>query len=484
MTTLLSIVPIAVAVAVLVAGRGTLIAALSGAGAALLSALIAIATPGIALHFGQLAASETLDLVTLAGEVLAILLFGMVLAQLLEAIGALQTISARIRSLLPDPVVGAGLIVFGVVPFVESVTGYGIGLTAGIPLLRRLGFSIRTSAFLGLLGLIAVPWGALGPGTAVAAQLTGLGLQELGVGSAWANALPVIIVCALTTAFTRAWQSLPGLLGLVAAAGCLWGGILAANMLIGTPLAGVLGSLLVIAVLLAGCLFSRRSRPESSPGRLAPALLPYAVLTVGLLLASGAAALWPSPVTALLSAPPVWLAIACAVAGRMLAARAPVAEVVGAAARAWIPVGVATAGFMLLGWLMTDTGMTEVIGAGLARIGIGFAPTLTALGSVLTGSNTGANAMFASTVGAMAATTGTGLLPAVAMSNVAGSFAALATPPRVALALSLAASTADDGSSAPPAGVQLAQMERSVLIWSLLTAFGTAALVGVVLQLL
>ncbi|MCT1657312.1 L-lactate permease [Brevibacterium luteolum] len=484
MTTLLSILPIAVAVAVLVAGRGTLIAALSGAGAALLSALIATATPGISLHFGQLAASETLDLVILAGEVLAILLFGMVLAQLLEAIGALQTISARIRSLLPDPIVGAGLIVFGVVPFVESVTGYGIGLTAGIPLLRRLGFSICTSAFLGLLGLIAVPWGALGPGTAVAAQLTGLGLQELGVGSAWANALPVVIVFALTTAITRAWRSLPGLVGLIAAAVCLWGGILTANILIGTPLAGVLGSLLVIAVLLTGCLLSRRGQPEPVPGRLAPALLPYAVLTVGLLLASGAAALWPSPMTAVLSAPPVWLAIACAVAARMLASRASAAEVVGTAARAWIPVGVATAGFMLLGWLMTDTGMTEVIGAGLARIGIGFAPALTALGSVLTGSNTGSNAMFASTIAAMAATTGTGLLPAVAMSNVAGSFAALATPPRVALALSLAATTADDDGSAAPDSAEKAQLERSVLIWSLLTAFGTAGLVGVVLQLL
>ncbi|RAF15192.1 L-lactate permease, partial [Burkholderia multivorans] len=103
-----------------------------------------------------------------------ILLFGIMLASILEASGAMRALSGWVEATVPSRSIGVALVVFGIVPFAESVTGFGIGVTIGVPVLRRLGCSIRHSALFGLLGVVAVPWGALGPGTTVAAALADL----------------------------------------------------------------------------------------------------------------------------------------------------------------------------------------------------------------------------------------------------------------------------------------------------------------------
>ena len=124
-------------------------------------------------------------------------------------------ISAWVESAAPSRSLGVALVVFGLVPFAESVTGFGIGVTIGVPVLRLLGCSLRQSAILGLLGLIAVPWGALGPGTTVAAALAGLDVDALGTATAWLNAIPVIIVANSVILIMR-----PGLVSALGDRGC------------------------------------------------------------------------------------------------------------------------------------------------------------------------------------------------------------------------------------------------------------------------
>ena len=177
------------------------------------------------------------------------------------------------------------LVVFGLVPFAESVTGFGIGVTVGVPLLLRLGHDVRRAAVLSLLGLVAVPWGALGPGTLVAADLAGLSLLDVGVRSALLS-LPVMLGSALTCWLVlRRGAERPGrlLAHLVAAALLLNGGILAANLLMGTPPAGIVGSLLVILVHLVAFKIAGSLVPAGP--QVLRSLLPYGVLTAGLLLA-------------------------------------------------------------------------------------------------------------------------------------------------------------------------------------------------------
>lgn len=54
-------------------------------------------------------------------------------------------------------------------------------MTIGIPLLAHFGLSPRKVAVVGLLGLCAVPWGSMGPGTLIAASMSGFSFHDLGV---------------------------------------------------------------------------------------------------------------------------------------------------------------------------------------------------------------------------------------------------------------------------------------------------------------
>lgn len=442
MTALLAAAPILLAFAVLLLGRPATWAAAAGLAAAVLVAVLAFPAPLPALT------ASAADYAPLVVEVLLILLFGMALARLLEASGAMAILSTGLRAVSTSRAGGTALLVFGVVPFAESVTGYGIGVTVGVPVLVHLGHSVPRAALLGLLGLIAVPWGALGPGTAVAASLAGLGLDELGVATALVNVIPVLVAVVAVSILCGARTDLRVAVPQAVGGLVLFAGVLGANLLFGTPPAGILGSLAVIAVLLGWARLRGAAAPRVP--HMLRAALPYLVLTAGVLGAQLLAGLRAAWWTELLASPPVWLALACAVA--VPAAPGPVdgPAVLARAARAWVPVGAATGLFMVLGWLMTTTGMSTAIGSALAVLGAAPGPVLLALGGILTGSNTGANAMFAGTVAALAESTGGSTLGLVALGNAAGAFANIATPPRVALAVQIGAGDAprDDAARA------------------------------------
>ncbi|WP_291794080.1 L-lactate permease [Brevibacterium sp.] len=483
LTAALAALPVLLTAAVLLAGRGSLLAA-------------SVATPAAAVlalwQFrpeAETARSSFLDYAPVLAEVLLILLFGMVLAQLLQASGAMRRIGDWLLASSPSLGAGTALVVLGIVPFAESVTGFGIGVTVGVPLLAHMGHGIVRAAVLGLCGLVMVPWGALAPGTTVAASLTGLDLTELGIATAGVNVVPLVVVAAVTAALSHvsgagrqrserqhSGRALLATLGWTAlAAVVLGGGVLAANIVLGTPPAGVLGSGAVICVLLV--LFRLRGTRAAADAALGRALLPYGVLTAGLLLAQlvtrGLAEALPAWLAHGLAAPPLWLAIGAGTAfvlmHRAQAAPAvtdPPAQALRRGLRAWLPVGTATGLFMLMGWVMTVSGMSAAIGTALAGLGPGAAPVLSAVGGVLTGSNTGANAMFASTTAVLAESADASVLVLVAAGNAAASISTLAAPSRVAMAAALAAS-AQDAASAQEAPGDAARRERAVLLRAL-----------------
>ncbi|GAA1506526.1 L-lactate permease [Brevibacterium permense] len=425
MAAVLALTPILIAIVLLLLKQSSWVAAL--AGGVLAAGLVAFVFPTPA----SVLVESGIDYFPLILEVALILLFGMLLARLLESAGSMSQISSWVESLSPGRPLGVALVVFGIVPFAESVTGFGIGVTVGVPILHHLGCTLRQSAILGLLGLIAVPWGALGPGTTVAAALAGLDVDELGLATAWINAIPVIIVAIAVVAIMR--PSAASALGIIGSGALMWAGILASSSVIGMAPSGIIGSLIVI--LLLGALFMIRKRATGLTRRLGVAVLPYGVLTVGLLLARALDAALPSTVTQIIASPPFWLAAACLIAAITVAGRR---EVTVAAVRSWIPIGVGTAAFMLMGWIMTTTGMSEAIGSLLPAGLILLTPWLNSIGAVLTGSNTGANSMFTGTLTAAAASSQVSALPVVAAGNAAGSLAALAAPPRVAMAVQIA----------------------------------------------
>ncbi|GAA1495543.1 L-lactate permease [Paeniglutamicibacter kerguelensis] len=405
----------------------------------------------VALVFFPAGPGKWLDAGVLFGptiiEVLLILFGGVLLSRITTETGAMASISGWLGRSASHPQAGTVLVVFGLVPFAESVTGFGIGVTVGVPLLLRLGHDVRRAAVLSLLGLVAVPWGALGPGTLVAADLAGLSLQDMGVRSALLSP-PVMLGSALTCWLVlRRGAERPGrlLAHLVAAALLLNCGILAANLLMGTPPAGIVGSLVVILVHLAAFKIAGSLVPAGP--QVLRSLLPYGVLTAGLLLARLATMGMDASLSKrALASGGVWLLIACLVAHHLAPERGTNARPLGsrmhAAYRSWIPVGVTTGAFTVLGAILALSGMGQELGSTLAAMGPAYlvlGPIAGGFAGFISGSNTGANSMLAATQAQAALAMGSSVLQLVAASNVAASMATMLAPSRILLAYEMAA---------------------------------------------
>ncbi|MDN5878766.1 L-lactate permease [Arthrobacter sp. 179] len=430
-------------------------------------------------------------------EILLILYAGVLLSRIMSTTGAMASISGWLRSSAPSRRTGTLLVVFGIVPFAESVTGFGIGVTVGVPILRLIGHSVPRSTIFSLLGLLAVPWGALGPGTLLASELSGTSLLEVGIRSAIIS-LPVMLGAALLVTFLLRHEGSVGRLfgGAVASALLLWAGILGANILLGTPLAGVMGSLFPIAGHLL--VYRWRGSLVAAGWVVARAALPYAVMAAGLLTTRAVVSSLGETQLGLraISSPATWLVCACLVAhfgpGQRNGSGGPETRLRRRAASAfgtWLPVGVVTFCFTVLGSVLASTGMGAELGTALAAMGGSYlviAPAVNALAGFITGSNTAANAMLTATQTQVATELGSSVLQMVAATNVAASMATMAAPSRLLLAYELAVATpvgAPTGGGAGGRPEDPLDAESAVNRWVLPRIFGLLIVVSAVLGL-
>lgn len=376
-------------------------------------------------------------------EVALILLGGVTLATALSATGARDHIAEWLEQIGSgaDRVPTILLLVFGLTPFMESVTGFGLGVAITAPLLVRIGLSPVKAVVAGLLGLVLVPWGSLGPGTLVAAELGGQDFAELGYWSALLS-LPVLVVSMVAVLVVVNSVPSPRLLALcTAVVTTQWGSLVAANTLGGTSPAGIISSAAVIALLLVVARLRHGPLPAVTR-ELRLAVVPFAVLLVGIL---GATALLTiaAPLSALdwTTSPALWVIVAALVAVRVFPAQdqdQDRSRLLGTALRTWVPVAGNAIVFMLIGIVMATTGMAAHLAQLATHTGEGFlalVPVFGALGGYLTGSNTGAAAMLSTATTGAATGLGADPLVALAGQNVTGSFAIIVSPPRVALAV-------------------------------------------------
>jgi lactate permease len=162
-----------------------------------------------------------------SAQVLYVLFGGLLLYNLLSAGGAVAAVSRYLGRLEPDRVALAAGVVIGVAPFFESVTGFGVAVVISAPILLAAGFTPLRAAVLASWGQCAVPWGALGVGTVIGANLAGMGFGTLSDVSALLSIplFPVYGVAAVAVAGGWAGVRRRGaesiVLGLVAGAGTL-----------------------------------------------------------------------------------------------------------------------------------------------------------------------------------------------------------------------------------------------------------------------
>ncbi|NIF86509.1 L-lactate permease [Comamonas sp. Tr-654] len=435
----ISALPVATVIAVLLVGWRSLHAAALGVAVALLVIAAAFAQPASTwLAAGMHWAPVLLEVLLIVGG-------GLLLSEVLRESGAQKALADWLLARAGSGTGAVLLVVHGITPFAESVTGFGVGVTIGIPLLAHFGLPPRKVVLIGLLGLCAVPWGSMGPGTLVAATMAGLPFKELGQASALVSVIPFVITgmaaAALASAPGRRWPALlQGLLsGLL-----LTAAVALMNTLAGTAPAGALGALLVVGWHLLRLRVSQTDAdkpPLSAPGRRA--LAAYALLLGGVLAAAALLRSLDLPAALHgLASPGLWLLVAAVFFTRGRPARPSLEKVW----RSWLQVAPVTALFIVLGVLMAVSGMAAQLAQALARSGplyLFAAPFVGALGGFVTGSNTGANAMFAATQAEIAHALGAPLLPFMAVHNVSASLLLMASPGKVEMAVQLLAQGAD-----------------------------------------
>ena len=370
------------------------------------------------------------------GTVLYVLFGGLLLYNVLSAGGAIESVSRFLGRLEPEKDALAVAVVVGVAPFFESVTGFGVAVVISAPILLAAGFSPLRAAVLSSWGQCAVPWGALGVGTVIGADLSGMSFEALSDWSA-ALSLPLFPVYAVAAvALAGGW---PGVrrrgieaLGLGLLAGI---GTLLASVYTVPELSGAAGGLASTAGFLGPRW--RQFRGLDVPVR---ALLPYGFLLALLLAVNGielvktlAENLGP-----VFAGPGLPLLLSSAFAAALLGLEGRgVATAVAGTFRQWLPTAGAVLTFVLAGQVVASSGAAAILASGATVFGGSYpavAPVIGALGGWLTGSNAASNALFMPLQIEAARDLGVSEPLTAAAQNVSGSHASLLAPQRVILA--------------------------------------------------
>lgn len=405
------------------------------------------------------------------GAVVFVLFGGLLLYNVLAAGGAVERVSRFLAQVEPERAGLALLVVLGAAPFFESVTGFGVAVVISAPILLSAGFSPLRAAALASWGQLLVPWGALGVGTVVGAELADIPFGALSDASAWLT-LPLFPVYGLSAVILAGGLSALRVRALEAAwVGLLAGvGLLLCSRFAAPELAGAAAGLVAVAALL----LPRRERLRRGVIPLRAAL-PYAVLLTlligaNVLVAAGRVA---GPLRPLFDGPGIWLlatatfAVALYHLGRK--------DILGAIRRTlqqWLPVAGAIFAFILAGQVVAASGAAGLLAGVTARaLGDAYpavAPLVGALGGALTGSNAGSNALFMPLQVEAAASTDASVLSLAALQNVAGSQANLLAPQRLALAAVatglLGAEARIARAVAPPVAVSVAVLVAAGLL--------------------
>ena len=371
------------------------------------------------------------------GRVLYILVGGLLLYNVLSEGGAIERVSRFLTEVEPDRGALALLVVLGAAPFFESVTGFGVAVVISAPILLSAGFTPLKAAALASWGQLAVPWGALGVGTLIGAELAGVTFEELSSASAWMS-LPLFPVYGIATlALSAGWTGVRSrgfeAVYVSLAAGL---GVLLSSLYLVPELAGAIGGLVAVGAFLLRRM--RRLRGLEVPVR---ALVPYGVLLVLLVGANSVESVRAAlkSLGPAFAGPGLWLLLSAVFAVLFLKLDGKaMAATVGRTAKQWLPVAGAIVTFILAGQVVAASGAAELLAGGAAgALGLAYpaaSPLVGALGGAMSGSNAGSNALVMPFQAEAATNSGSHGLTLAALQNVSGSQSNLLAPQRVVLA--------------------------------------------------
>lgn len=140
-----------------------------------------------------------LNTFVLSLSALCVILPGITMASILENGGY----NAKVREFLDKTPIPTSqkilILIFGLLPAIESITGFGISLILAVPLFFGL-FEQRTAEKLSMLSMNIMPWGTLGLATLVGSQISGYTIAELGLKSSY-FILPIFLLLSNVTLY-------------------------------------------------------------------------------------------------------------------------------------------------------------------------------------------------------------------------------------------------------------------------------------------
>ena len=169
--------PLLALMACLVLKRGAIVSSIIGSLAVL---AVIFYDPKYTLNLHSLIAQDLPIVLILTFSVALVIIPGQILNELLQASGTIKEIGARIETVKLSAVKMASVIVLGVAPMLESLTGFGVSLFFTVPVLVQL-FSLRKALILSLLSMNIMPWGTLALATLIGSQISALPFDPLAV---------------------------------------------------------------------------------------------------------------------------------------------------------------------------------------------------------------------------------------------------------------------------------------------------------------
>lgn len=183
-TSLLAFSPLIVSACIILFLRKS---AVKGALAGILVALaLILGIDGFTIAPAGLKTAMTSALILTASAAIVIIP-GLYLNAVLRGQGIVDGLVSWLQSLALNAERKALILLLGVLPAVESLTGFGVSLFLSVPIFFRL-FAADKAYRLSLLGMNIMPWGTLALATVIGASLSGESVTALGTATAVTSA--------------------------------------------------------------------------------------------------------------------------------------------------------------------------------------------------------------------------------------------------------------------------------------------------------
>ncbi|MGB3413434.1 MAG: L-lactate permease [Microbacteriaceae bacterium] len=393
-------------------------------------------------------------------EIALIILGGILIAEVLDSVGAQSYITQHLIAATGTRERATLLMVLGLVPFLESSIGYGLGIIITVPLLRKLGHSPSRSVALSLFGLTLTPWGSLGPGLIITSELGGISVAELGQALAFVQ-LPVlfllnaaILLLAVPREKLRRYSLEVFLITLVMSVV-----LVITNLYISVPLGGLFASLFAVLTTLGISRLRGTNVKTLLEMKLLISAAPYLIIILGVVLSSAIVPLFGVPIaTRISTSPATWLLLSALISAPLLSINGQtMLSLLGKTLKRWIRPGTTILLYIIFGGLLNASGMSTELAVTASTLGLWnllLIPGVNIIAGYVTASVSAHAAMFSLSTAQTAIELGLTKSSLLALQTISGATATIVAPSRFALAAAGLAAYREDEDGAAQRGLR------------------------------